>query len=637
MSHQSDLIADNIEAYLAAHENKSLLRFITCGSVDDGKSTLIGRLLYDSKMIFEDQLDALERDSKKQGTQGEEIDFALLVDGLAAEREQGITIDVAYRFFSTEKRKFIVADTPGHEQYTRNMATGASTADLAILLIDARKGILTQTRRHSFIASSLGIKHFVLAINKMDLVDFDEQVFNQITEDYAEFAKALRPDITIHPMPISALGGDNITEVSERTPWFKGPALMQLLETVDVEDDLVSKPFRMPVQWVNRPNLDFRGFSGQVASGSIKQGDRVKTLPSGRETVVQRIVAHGGDLDEAVAGQSVTLTFGDEVDTSRGDLICDAQAPAEVSDQFQAHILWMSDEPMLPARRYLMKSGGRTVTALLSGLKHSVDVNDMQTRPATKLDLNEVGVVTLSLDQAIPFDSYADNRSTGGFILIDRMTNNTVGLGLLDFALRRAANIHWQALDVDRQALADQKGQSPAILWFTGLSGSGKSTIANALQKKLFAMGKHTFVLDGDNVRHGLNRDLGFTDADRVENIRRVSNVARLMSDAGLITLVSFISPFRSERQMARNMMTDGEFIEIFVDTPLDVAEQRDVKGLYKRARAGEIKNFTGLDSPYEAPVSPEITINTVEKTANEAADQILAELQARGVLNGQG
>lgn len=635
MSHQSDLIADNIEAYLAAHENKSLLRFITCGSVDDGKSTLIGRLLYDSKMIFEDQLDALERDSKKQGTQGEEIDFALLVDGLAAEREQGITIDVAYRFFSTEKRKFIVADTPGHEQYTRNMATGASTADLAILLIDARKGILTQTRRHSFIASSLGIQHFVLAINKMDLVDFDEQIFNQITADYAEFAKALRPDITIHPMPISALGGDNITALSERTPWFKGPALMQLLEAVDVEDDLVSKPFRMPVQWVNRPNLDFRGFSGQVASGSIRQGDRVKTLPSGRETVVQRIVAHGGDLQEAGAGQSVTLTFADEVDTSRGDLICDAQAPAEVSDQFQARILWMSDEPMLPARRYLMKSGGRTVTALLSGLKHSIDVNDMQTRPATKLDLNEVGIVTLSLDQAIPFDSYDNNRSTGSFILIDRMTNNTVGLGLFDFALRRAANIHWQALDVDRQALADQKGQGPAVLWFTGLSGSGKSTIANALQKKLFAMGKHTFVLDGDNVRHGLNRDLGFTDADRVENIRRVSNVARLMSDAGLITLVSFISPFRSERQMARNMMSDGEFIEIFVDTPLDVAEGRDVKGLYKRARAGEIKNFTGLDSPYEAPVSPEITINTVENTADEAADLILAELQARGFLNG--
>jgi len=635
MSHQSDLIADNIEAYLAAHENKSLLRFITCGSVDDGKSTLIGRLLYDSKMIFEDQLDALERDSKKQGTQGEEIDFALLVDGLAAEREQGITIDVAYRFFSTEKRKFIVADTPGHEQYTRNMATGASTADLAILLIDARKGILTQTRRHSFIASSLGIQHFVLAVNKMDLVDFDERIFNQITADYAEFAKALRPDITIHPMPISALGGDNITELSERTPWFKGPALMQLLEAVDVEDDLVSKPFRMPVQWVNRPNLDFRGFSGQVASGSIRQGDRVKTLPSGRETVVQRIVAHGGDLQEAVAGQSVTLTFADEVDTSRGDLICDAQAPAEVSDQFQARILWMSDEPMLPARRYLMKSGGRTVTALLSGLKHSIDVNDMQTRPATKLDLNEVGIVTLSLDQAIPFDSYDNNRSTGSFILIDRMTNNTVGLGLFDFALRRAANIHWQALDVDRQALADQKGQGPAVLWFTGLSGSGKSTIANALQKKLFAMGKHTFVLDGDNVRHGLNRDLGFTDADRVENIRRVSNVARLMSDAGLITLVSFISPFRSERQMARNLMSDGEFIEIFVDTPLDVAEGRDVKGLYKRARAGEIKNFTGLDSPYEAPVSPEITINTVENTADEAADLILAELQARGFLNG--
>lgn len=635
MSHQSDLIAEDINAYLEAHENKSLLRFITCGSVDDGKSTLIGRLLYDSKMIFEDQLDALESDSKRHGTQGENIDFALLVDGLAAEREQGITIDVAYRFFSTDKRKFIVADTPGHEQYTRNMATGASTADLAILMIDARKGILTQTRRHSFIASSLGIRKLVLCINKMDLVEYDEAVFNRIEQDYLEFAEELNAGIEIQAIPVSALAGDNITEHSANTPWYSGPPLMEYLETVPVGDERKVAPFRMPVQWVNRPNLDFRGFSGQIASGTIKSGDKVKTLPSGKETTVERVVVHGGDLEEGIAGQSVTLTFADEVDTSRGDVICAANDPAEVSDQFQARILWMSDDAMLPGRRYLLKTGAKTVTALISGLKYQIDVNTLQDRPGKKLELNEVGVCTLSLDQPIAFDPYDVNRETGGFILIDRMTNNTVGLGLLDFALRRAGNIHWQALDVDREALANQKDQKPAVLWFTGLSGSGKSTIANALQKKLFSMGKHTFVLDGDNVRHGLNRDLGFTDEDRVENIRRVSNVAKLMTDAGLITLVSFISPFRSERRMARNMMGQGEFIEIHVDTPLEVAEERDVKGLYKRARAGEIKNFTGIDSPYEAPDAPEITINTVNSTPESAADDIVRWMETKGLLDG--
>lgn len=634
MSHIDSLIGEDITAYLEAHENKSLLRFITCGSVDDGKSTLIGRLLYDSKMIFEDQLDALERDSKKQGTQGENIDFALLVDGLAAEREQGITIDVAYRFFSTDKRKFIVADTPGHEQYTRNMATGASTADLAILLIDARKGVLTQTRRHSFIASALGIRKLVLAINKMDLVDYDQAVFDKIRRDFFEFSEELASGIEIQAIPMSALEGDNITGPSSNTPWYDGPSLMEYLESVPVDDARLSAPFRMPVQWVNRPNLDFRGFSGQIASGSIKPGDKIKTLPSAKETTIERIVAHGGDLPEAIAGQSVTLTFADEVDTSRGDVICIASDPAEVADQFQARVLWMANTDMLPGRRYLLKIGAKTVTATILDLKFGIDVNTLQDKPAKTLGLNDFGVVTLGLDQPIAFDPYDVNRETGGFILIDRLSNNTVGLGLLDFALRRAGNIHWQALDVDREALATQKEQKPAVLWFTGLSGSGKSTIANALQQKLFAMGKHTFVLDGDNVRHGLNRDLGFTDADRVENIRRVSNVAKLMSDAGLITLVSFISPFRSERRMARNMMAEGEFVEVFVDTPLDVAEARDVKGLYKRARAGEIKNFTGLDSPYEAPDDPEIRINTVEMSAEDAADQILAWMRERGLFD---
>ena len=631
MSHIDALIAKDISAYLEAQENKSLLRFITCGSVDDGKSTLIGRLLYDSKMIFEDQLEALESDSKKHGTQGENIDFALLVDGLSAEREQGITIDVAYRFFSTDKRKFIVADTPGHEQYTRNMATGASTADLAILMIDARKGILTQTRRHSFIASSLGIRKLVLAINKMDLVDYDEGVYKQIEQDFLDFAQELSAGIEIQAIPMSALAGDNITSNSDKTPWYQGPPLMEYLETVPVDDQRVSAPFRMPVQWVNRPNLDFRGFSGQIASGSIKPGDRVKTLPSAKETTIERIVVHGGDLKQAGAGQSVTLTFADEVDTSRGDVICAASDPAEVADQFQARVLWMADSDMLPGRRYLLKIGAKTVTATVLDLKFGIDVNTLRDKPAKTLGLNDFGVLTLALDQPIAFDPYDVNRETGGFILIDRLSNNTVGLGLLDFALRRAGNIHWQALDVDRAALARQKEQKPAVLWFTGLSGSGKSTIANALQQKLFALGKHTFVLDGDNVRHGLNRDLGFTDADRVENIRRVSNVSKLMSDAGLITLVSFISPFRSERRMARNLMTDGEFVEIYVDTPLAVAEQRDVKGLYKRARAGEIKNFTGLDSPYEAPEDPEIRIDTVDQSPEDAAEQIIVWMRERG------
>ena len=629
-----DLIETDISAYLQKHEDKSLLRFITCGSVDDGKSTLIGRLLYDSKMIFEDQLASLEADSKRVGTQGENIDFALLVDGLAAEREQGITIDVAYRFFATDKRKFIVADTPGHEQYTRNMATGASTADVAILMIDARKGILTQTRRHSFITTLLGIRRLVLAVNKMDLVDYSEQVFNDIVEDFYDFADELATDLEIQPIPMSALAGINITETSRETDWYDGPSLMDYLETVPIGDKRLKAPFRMPVQWVNRPNLDFRGFSGQIAAGTVKPGDLIKTLPSGRQSTITRIVTATGDLDEAIAGQSVTLTLADEVDSSRGDVIVSADSPAEVSDQFQVRVLWMSDTPLLPGRRYLLKIGAKTVTATINAPKYGIDINTLNDMPAKTLELNQIGVTTLSLDQAIAFDPYDENREMGGFILIDRQSNDTVGLGMIDFALRRASNIHWQAIDIDRSTLAEQKGQKPAVLWFTGLSGSGKSTIANALQKRLFALGKHTFILDGDNVRHGLNRDLGFTDVDRVENVRRVSNVARLMSDAGLITLVSFISPFRDERQMARNLMADGEFVEIHVDTPLNVAESRDVKGLYKKARAGEIKNFTGIDSPYEPPLNPELRINTVGQSPEDAAEAILDYLKEKGFLS---
>ncbi len=636
MAHQSGLIDEDIVAYLKSHEEKSLLRFITCGSVDDGKSTLIGRMLYESKMIFEDQLAALEKDSKKVGTQGEDIDFALLVDGLASEREQGITIDVAYRFFSTDRRKFIVADTPGHEQYTRNMATGASTADLAIILIDARKGVLVQTRRHSFIVSLLGIRNVVLAINKMDAVDYSQEVFDRINAQYREFATALGKNgampFNIVSIPVSALKGDNVIEASPAMPWYKGPVLLEHLETVPVDDEAKGSPFRFPVQWVNRPNSSFRGFAGQVSGGSISVGERIRVQPSGRESTIERIVTLDGDLGQAVSGQSVTLTLADEIDISRGDVISTAAAPAEVANQFETTILWMSDEPMLPGRPYLLKIGTSTVQATITAPKFRINVNSFEHVAATKLELNEIGVCNIGIDRRIAFDAYSDNRDTGGFILIDRLSNATVGMGLIHFALRRSANIHWQAMDVDKSARAKLKGQRPAVIWFTGLSGSGKSTIANIVEKKLAALGKHTYLLDGDNVRHGLNKDLGFTDADRVENIRRVAEVARLMADAGLITLVSFISPFRSERAMAREMLPEGEFIEVHVDTPLAVAEARDVKGLYAKARAGQIRNFTGIDSPYEAPENPEIRLSTESQSAENAADRLIGYLTENGI-----
>ena len=632
MAHKSDLIAEDIHAYLKSQEHKSLLRFITCGSVDDGKSTLIGRLLYESKMVFEDQLAQLEADSKKSGTQGEEMDLALLVDGLAAEREQGITIDVAYRFFSTDRRKFIVADTPGHEQYTRNMATGASTADLAILLIDARKGILTQTRRHSFIVSMIGVPRVLLAINKMDLVDYSQEVYDQIVADYAEFAKAL--DIEhIDAIPVSALVGDNVTEPSPNTSWYKGPQLMDFLETVPVGDTLNESPFRMPVQWVNRPNLDFRGFSGQITTGEIRPGDRVKSLPSGFESTIARIVTYDGDLEMAHAGQSVTLTLADEIDCSRGDVLVAADDPCGVADQFRTRILWMSDKPMLPNRPYVMKIGAREATVTPTQLRHKINVNTLDEEPAKLLALNEIGVCHVAVDRDIAFDPYKKSKATGGFIMIDRMTNNTVGVGMIEFALRRASHIHWQALDIDKAARSVAKAQKAVVLWFTGLSGAGKSTIANLVEKQLHARGQHTITLDGDNVRHGLNRDLGFTEEDRVENVRRVAEVSRLMVEAGLITLTSFISPFRSERQLARSRVEEGEFVEIYVDTELDVAEARDVKGLYKKAREGLIKNFTGIDSPYEAPVNPEIHVETKNLSAEDAAGVIVTWLEARGYL----
>ena len=623
----SDLISEDIEAYLHAHQHKSLLRFLTCGSVDDGKSTLIGRLLYDSKMIFEDQLAALEADSKKVGTQGGEIDFALLVDGLAAEREQGITIDVAYRFFSTDKRKFIVADTPGHEQYTRNMVTGASTADAAIILIDARKGVLTQTRRHSYLVNLLGIRHMVLAINKMDLVDWSQARFDEIVTEYRRFAQQIGIT-TFTPIPMSALRGDNITEPSAKAPWYSGPPLMRWLEDAPVEDDLREKPFRMPVQWVNRPSLDFRGFAGQIASGIIRPGDKIKVLPSSRESTVARIVTFDGDLPEAVAGQSVTLTLADEVDVSRGDVLAAAASPPAVADQFESTIVWFDDEPMLPGRPYLLKIGARTVSAQVAEPKYKVNVNTLEHLAARQLELNEIGVCNLSLDAAIAFDPYAENHDMGGFILIDRMSNRTVAAGMLHFALRRSQNIHWQAMDVDKAARSAAKGQKARVVWLTGLSGAGKSTIANLVEKRLTAEGKHTYLLDGDNVRHGLNKDLGFTEADRVENIRRVAEVAKLMVDAGLIVLVSFISPFRAERQMARELMGEGEFVEVHIDTPLAEAERRDVKGLYAKARAGELKNFTGISSPYEAPETPEIRVDTTALTAEQAAEQIVAWIE---------
>ena len=627
MAHQSALIAEDIEAYLKAHEHKSLLRFLTCGSVDDGKSTLIGRLLYDSKMIFEDQMAALEADSKKVGTQGGDIDFALLVDGLAAEREQGITIDVAYRFFSTEKRKFIVADTPGHEQYTRNMVTGASTADAAIILIDARKGVLTQTRRHSYLVNLLGIRHVVVAVNKMDLVGWSQEVFDAIVAEYHDFAAQVGIK-AFTAIPMSALKGDNITEQSDKAPWYAGPPLMAHLEALEVEDDLREKPFRMPVQWVNRPNLDFRGFSGLVASGVIAPGDRVKALPSGRESTVDRIVTMTGDLPRAVAGQSVTITLKDEIDISRGDVLSVAGSPPEVADQFESTIVWMDDEAMLPGRPYLMKIGARTVGASITEPKYKVNVNTLEQLAAKRLELNEIGVCNLSVDAPIAFDAYKDNHTLGGFILIDRMTNRTVGAGMLHFALRRSQNIHWQATDVDKASRAALKGQKARVVWLTGLSGAGKSTIANLVEKRLQADGRHTYLLDGDNVRHGLNKDLGFTEEDRVENIRRVAEVSKLMVDAGLIVLVSFISPFRAERRMARDLMEDGEFVEVYVSTPLAVAEQRDVKGLYAKARAGQLKNFTGIDSPYEEPENAEIVVDTTAMSPEDAAETIVAWLQ---------
>ena len=625
------LIADDIEAYLDQHQNKSMLRFITCGSVDDGKSTLIGRLLYDSKMIFEDQLAALENDSKRVGTQGQEIDFALLVDGLAAEREQGITIDVAYRFFATEKRKFIVADCPGHEQYTRNMVTGASTADCAVILIDARKGVLVQTRRHSFLCHQLGIKNLVLAVNKMDLIDYDQEKFEAIVADYRKFADSIGvEDFTAIPM--SGLAGDNITTRSGNTPWYDGPVLIDHLETIEVSNTASqAKPFRMSVQWVNRPNLDFRGFSGLIASGTVKPGDELRSLPSGKTSTVKSIVTMDGDLDQAVAGQSVTITLADEIDCSRGDVLAAADSPPEVADQFETTIVWMDDEPLVVGRAYWLKLGAQMVSVTVAEPKYEIDVNNPSGSgshlASQTLHLNQIGVCEITTDRRIVFDSYADNRALGGFILIDKITHRTVGAGMLHFSLRRSQNVHWQPTDITRDHHAAMKNQTPRVLWFTGLSGSGKSTIANEVEKKLALMNRHTFLLDGDNVRHGLNKDLGFTESDRIENIRRIGEVAKLMTDAGLIVLTAFISPFRADRQLVRDMIDAGEFVEIHVDTPLEVAEARDVKGLYKRARAGKLKNFTGIDSPYEPPEDPEIRVNTVEMTPEEAADYIIGRI----------
>lgn len=632
MTHSTDLIADDIEQYLERHANKSMLRFITCGSVDDGKSTLIGRLLYESKLVFEDQLTALEADSRKVGTQGEGLDFALLVDGLAAEREQGITIDVAYRYFSTEQRKFVVADTPGHEQYTRNMVTGASTADLAVILVDARKGVLTQTRRHSYLVSLLGIRHVVLAVNKLDLVDYSQEVFERIVSDYAGFAKDIGlADVVAIPM--SAYIGDNLTEGSPRTPWYRGPTLMGHLETVEIDDDLLVSPFRMPVQWVNRPDLDFRGFSGQIVSGVVRPGDRVRVLPSGSESSVARIVTMDGDLTEATAGRSVTVTLADEIDVSRGDVLAVADALPGVADRFEAHLVWMGEDEMLPERPYLCQIGTMTVQARITKPKHKINVNTLEKTATNTLALNEIGVCHISFDRPVPYDAYTANRDTGGFVLIDRLTNSTVGAGMIAHPLRRSDNLHWQAVDVTERAREELMGHRPQVVWLTGLSGSGKSTIANKLERRLHALGTHTYLLDGDNVRHGLNRDLGFTDADRVENIRRVTEVARLMADAGLIVIASFISPFRAERDAARELVGPERFCEVHVDTPVTIAEERDPKGLYRKARRGELPHFTGIDSPYEPPLSPEVRIDTTSVSPEQAADRLVGFLRVRGAI----
>ena len=622
----------DVGSYLETDDRKTLLRFITCGSVDDGKSTLIGRLLYESKLIFDDQLAALEADSRRVGTQGGALDFALLVDGLAAEREQGITIDVAYRFFTTERRKFIVADTPGHEQYTRNMVTGASTADVAVILGDARKGVLTQTRRHSFIVALLGIKHVVLAVNKMDLVGYDQAVFDRIAADYREFAASL--GLTdIKAIPISALRGDNVVESGPSMPWYDGPPLATYLETVEAGRDAVTGPFRLPVQLVTRPDPGFRGYAGIITGGTVRPGDEVRVLPSAATATVERIVTWDGDLPAAEAGQSVTLTLDREIDISRGDMIASAADPAGLADQFEAHLVWMHSDPLLPGRPYLMKLGSTTATCTVTHIKHGINVNTLERTPATTLAVNDIAVANIATDRRLPFDPYQANRETGGFVLIDRLTNVTVGAGMIDFALRRSDNIHWQALDVTKEAHVALKGHRPGVVWFTGISGAGKSTIANALERRLHALGCHTATLDGDNVRHGLNRDLGFTDADRVENIRRVAEVAKLMVDAGLLVLVSFISPFRAERDSARALVEAGEFVEVFVDTPLDVAEGRDRKGLYRKARAGSLPHFTGIDSPYEPPPSPEVRIDTVTTNVEESVDQIVTQLRAQGIV----
>jgi bifunctional enzyme CysN/CysC len=623
-----------IDAAIRAHVHKSLLRFNTCGSVDDGKSTLIGRLLFESKALFDDQLAALEADSKRVGTRPGELDFALLLDGLSAEREQGITIDVAYRFFSTEKRNFIVADTPGHEQYTRNMVTGASTADLSVILIDARKGVLTQTRRHSFLVRLLGIRHVVLVVNKMDLVDYSREVFAAIEADYRKFASDLGlPIVTC--IPISAVNGDNILNRSAAMPWYQGPTLMGLLDSVEIDETRVrEQPLRFPVQWVNRPNQDFRGFAGTIVAGRLRKGDAVRVQPSGRVSRVSRIATFDGDLNEAVAGQSITITIDDEIDISRGDLIVAADDPAEIADQFEATVVWMNESPLLRGRDYLMKIGTKTVTATVSPLKYKINVNTLERAAAVTLDLNDIGVANLQLDRSIAFDPYDVNRDTGGFILIDRVSNDTLGAGMLHFALRRAHNVQWQALDVNKAARAAIKGQKPCVLWYTGLSGAGKSTIANLVDRKLHSARRHTYLLDGDNVRHGMNKDLGFTAADRVENIRRIAEMAKILVDAGLIVSTAFISPFKAERQMARALLSQGEFIEIFVDTPLAVAEQRDPKGLYRKARRGDLKNFTGIDSPYESPELPELRIDTTSLSPEDAAETIVAYLQSRGILD---
>jgi bifunctional enzyme CysN/CysC len=612
-------------------ESSPMLRFITCGSVDDGKSTLIGRLLYDSHLVLADHLAALTEDSRKVGTQGGELDFALLLDGLSAEREQGITIDVAYRFFATETRKFIVADTPGHEQYTRNMVTGASTADVAVILIDARKGVLKQTRRHSYLVSLLGIRKIVLAINKMDLVEFSESRFNEIVYQYRTFADQIGLKV-VTPIPLSALRGDNVANRSTKMGWYSGPTLMEFLDHVSVEPPAAG-PFRFPIQWVNRPNLDFRGFSGTLLGGAVAVGDRVRVMPSGVETTVAGIVTADGDLVVADLGQAVTITLTDEVDASRGDVLAAADAPPEVADQFEAHVVWMHETPLLSGRSYLMKVGARSVGMMVSQIKYKVNVNTLEHLAAPTLELNEIGVCNISVDRPIAFDPYTDNRDMGSFIIIDRLTNATVGAGLLHFALRRSQNIQWQAVEVDRAARRKLNGHGSGVVWFTGLSGSGKSTIAALTEKQLHGIGIHTYLLDGDNIRHGLNKDLGFTDADRVENIRRVAEVARLMADAGQVVLVSFISPFANERASARALMAPGEFCEVFVDTPLSVAEERDPKGLYKKARAGQLPHFTGIDSPYEAPTNSELVIETVRVTPEEAAALVIARIRLMGLL----